>query len=76
MKNIEIFTSPTCMHCPPAKAYLESKGVDFVERNVSSDVEARKELMKRGIMGVPTIIIDNEAVVGFDKEKIDSLLAK
>ncbi len=38
-------------------------------------MEARKELMKRKIMSVPTIIIDDtEVIVGFDKEKIDASL--
>jgi hypothetical protein len=31
---------------------------------------------KSGQMGVPVIMIDDEAVVGFDKTKIDQLLAK
>ncbi len=38
-------------------------------------MEARKELMQRKIMSVPTIIIDDtEVIVGFDKEKIDAAL--
>jgi len=31
---------------------------------------------KTGQMGVPVIIIDNEAIVGFNQGKIDELLAK
>jgi len=31
---------------------------------------------KTGQMGVPVIIIDNEAIVGFNQSKIDELLAK
>ncbi len=30
--------------------------------------------MKNKIMGVPAIFIDDEIIVGFDKEKIDELL--
>ena len=38
-------------------------------------MEARKELIQRRIMSVPTIIIDDtEVIVGFEKEKIDSIL--
>ena len=38
-------------------------------------MEARKELIQRRIMSVPTVIIDDtEFIVGFDKEKIDSIL--
>lgn len=30
--------------------------------------------MKKGIMAVPVIVIEEETIVGFDKGKIDSLL--
>jgi len=48
--------------------------VEFVEKNVQSDVSARKELMSAGIMAVPVIKIGDEMIVGVDKAKIDSLL--
>jgi glutaredoxin 3 len=57
-----------------AKDYLAQKGVAFEEKNVQSDVSARKELMAAGIMAVPVIKIGDEMIVGVDKAKIDSLL--
>jgi glutaredoxin len=56
------------------KNHLREKGVDYVEKNVSTDNQARKELMSMGHMGVPVVLIDGEEVVGFDKDRIDSLL--
>ena len=57
-----------------AKDYLNEKGVSFTEKNVSSDVEARKELMAKGFMGVPVIYVDDEVIQGFDKARLDTLL--
>ncbi len=74
MKNVIVYTSSTCPYCTLAKNHLTEKGVSYEEKNVSSDKEARKELMAMGHMGVPVIVIDGAEVVGFDKEKIDSLL--
>jgi glutaredoxin len=37
-------------------------------------MEARKELMAKGYMGVPVLIIGDEEIVGFDKEKIDKAI--
>ncbi|WP_432667655.1 glutaredoxin family protein [Wukongibacter baidiensis] len=48
--------------------------MEFEERNVQTDPGARKELVKRRIMGVPAIFVDDEVVVGFDKNKLDELL--
>jgi glutaredoxin len=57
-----------------AKDYFESINVEFEEKNVSTDVEARKELMAKGFMGVPVIYIEDEVIQGFDQKKIDELL--
>ena len=73
-KKVVVYTSNTWPHCATAKDYLAQKGVEFVEKNVQSDVSARKELMSAGIMAVPVIKIGDEMIVGVDKAKIDSLL--
>ena len=74
MKEIKVYTSNTCPYCTLAKDYLNEKGVEYTERNVQTDAEARKELMEMGHMGVPVLIIGDEEVVGFDKDKIDELI--
>lgn len=74
MKNVVVYTSSTCPYCTLAKDYLNDKGVEYTEKNVSTDRTAREELMAKGHTGVPVIVIDNEEIVGFDKAKIDSLL--
>lgn len=73
-KNVVVFSSNSCGYCTMAKEYLTEKNVEFTERNVSSDVEARKELMAKGYMGVPVIYVDDEVIQGFDKAKLDTLL--
>lgn len=62
------------MFCNRAKEFLSSKGVEFEERDVSRDESALEELQKRGLMTTPVILVDGEAVVGFDREKLVSLL--
>lgn len=76
MANVTVYTSSTCPYCTSAKSYLEEKGIDFTEKNVQTDKEARKELMDMGHMGVPVIVIDGEEVVGFDKDKVEQILFK
>lgn len=76
MADVKIYTSNTCPYCISAKEYLKEKGVDYTEKNVQTDKDARKELMGMGHMGVPVLVIDGEEIVGFDKDKIDTLLDK
>ena len=75
MKNVTIYSTPTCHFCHMAKDFFKEKGVAYVEFNVASDLEKRKEMMeKSGQMGVPVIIVGDELIVGFNKPKIAQLL--
>lgn len=76
MSKVVIYSSDTCPHCVSAKEYLNEREVEFTEKNIQTDKEARKELMDMGHMGVPVLLIDGEEIVGFDKGKIDQLLDK
>jgi glutaredoxin-like YruB-family protein len=75
MPKVKIYTTPTCPFCLMTKEYLKEKGIEFEEIDVSKDENAAMEMIKKsGQMGVPVIEIDNEIVIGFDKEKIDQIL--
>jgi S1-C subfamily serine protease len=51
-------------------------GVSYTEIDVSRDTKAAREMVSlSGQMGVPVIIIDGNVVVGFDRERIKTLLA-
>ena len=74
MKKVIVYSSDTCTYCHMAKDYLNDLGVGYEEKNISTDMSARKELMRQGFMGVPIIQVDDEIVQGFDKRKLDELL--
>lgn len=75
MKNVTIYSTPTCHFCQMAKEFFKEKKVEYTDYDVSTDLEKRKEMIeKSGQMGVPVIYIDDEMTVGFDKDKISSML--
>ena len=77
MPKVKVYSTPTCPWCKKAKDFLKGKNIEFEDINVAENQEAAKEMVdKSGQMGVPVIEIDGEIVVGFDKEKLESLLAK
>jgi len=58
-----------------AKAYFEEKGVLYEEKDVASDLEARKEMVdKSGQLGVPVITIGENIIIGFDRHALEHLL--
>lgn len=74
MKNVTVYTSDTCGYCQMLKEYLKDRQVLYAEKNISTDMDARKELVSKGYMGVPVILVDNETIVGFDKARLDQIL--
>jgi len=75
MAKVTIYTTPTCVYCKAAKDFFAEKGVEYEGFDVSVDAEKRQEMIdKSGQMGVPVIFIDDEMIVGFDKEKVSKLL--
>ena len=75
MKNVTIYSTPTCHFCHMAKEFFTANSIVYTEYNVATDLEKRKEMVeKSGQMGVPVIIIDGELNVGFDKPKIAQML--
>jgi glutaredoxin 3 len=76
MKNVTIYSTPTCHFCHLAKDFFKEKNITYTEYDVASDLEKRKEMIeKSGQMGVPVIVIGDEITVGFDKPRIVGLLA-
>jgi len=50
--------------------------VKYTECDVSRDREAAEEMVRMtGQMGVPVIVINGEAIIGFDRARIQTLLA-
>ncbi len=75
MKNVTVYSTPTCHFCHMAKDFFKANGIPFVEYDVASDITKRKEMMeKSGQMGVPVIIIEDQLIVGFNKPEIAKLL--
>ena len=45
-----------------------------MDKNVREDEAALKELLALGYQSTPVTLIDGEAVVGFDQQKIEEML--
>jgi glutaredoxin-like YruB-family protein len=74
-KAITIYSTPTCHFCQLTKEFLKSHDIPFTDYDVASDLEKRQEMIeKSGQMGVPVIFIDDEMMIGFDRERLSKLL--
>jgi len=76
MAKVVIYSSDSCGYCRMAKDFLRQNGVDFLEKNISYDGQARQEMQDLGAAGVPVILVDGEVIIGFDKDRLQALLGK
>jgi glutaredoxin len=75
MTKVRVFSTPICPYCFALKRFLEEKGIEVEDIDVSSDLVAQKEMIdKTKQTTVPVTDIKGEFVVGFDRKKICELL--
>ena len=77
--RVLLFTQPGCLSCELMKVFLEAKEIAFEERDISSDLEARREMTEQHDSGeTPTLVIftgeNVEVIVGFDPVRLDRFL--
>ena len=71
-----LFTQTGCADSGKVRQWLAERGADFVERNVTGDLDAAKALMATGIFGTPLLVVGDETVLGFRPDKLAAALAK
>ena len=74
MKDVIMFTTQTWPYCTQAKEFLLQNKIHFQEKDINVDAQARGELQRRNISGVPSFLIGEDIIVGFDKAKILQLV--
>ncbi|MBC7836955.1 glutaredoxin family protein [Acetobacteraceae bacterium] len=74
-KHVTIYSTPTCHFCHMAKEFFNEKGVQYTNYDVAADPVKRQEMIQMtGQLGVPVIVIDGAAMVGFDRSRLSQKL--
>ena len=75
MKNVTIYSTPTCHYCVEAKKFMKAHDVAYTEHDVAADLEQRKIMVtKSGQLGVPVIDVDGQVMVGFEESRLAKVL--
>ena len=74
---VKVYSFESCPWCSKVKNYLKARGVEYEVRDIELSEEAAAECQRiSGDLTVPVTTIDGvHYVLGFDKKKIDELLA-
>ena len=75
IKNVVIYSTPTCVYCKLAKEFFQKNSVKYTEHNVAEDDAAREEMVNKSHqLGVPVIDIGGEIHVGFNRAELERAL--
>ncbi|MDD7362728.1 MAG: S-layer homology domain-containing protein [Peptoniphilus sp.] len=76
-KNVVIYTIDDCNYCDMAKVFMkDSLHTTYTEKNISNDPEAREEFRAKGFKKLPTIIIDDDVIVGYSPYQLLAAFSK
>jgi len=66
-----VWSKDQCAFCVQAKALLDSKGIEYEERNIMHGTWSREQLLEAvpGARTVPQIFLDDELIGGFTELK-------
>ncbi|MFK2824839.1 glutaredoxin family protein [Bacillus sp. B190/17] len=77
MKSIILYTQPDCPPCQIVKLFFNDRGINYEEKNILTDESARNDWKNVWhASSTPVVIVHNEAVTGFDLDKLTFLLEK
>lgn len=78
---VTIYGVEWCGPCHQAAAFLSSRGVPFVERNLESDPDAQEEMHTKlrsaglSVGSIPVLDVKGHILVGFSPQALDRALA-
>ena len=79
-KSVKMFTLSTCSHCKAAKKFLDECTVQYNATDVDQLTGEERRSVIEDLKGfnpkcsVPTIIIGDEVIIGFDEDAIKMAL--
>ena len=75
--DVTIYSTRSCPYCRAAMAHFDKIGLDYVNRDIEEDEEARAEYLEvtGGRRGVPVIVVGDAWMQGWSQPEFDRLLA-
>jgi glutaredoxin len=72
---VKIYTTETCPECKVVKSYLSAMNVLFEEVVVNTPELIDEVVNLTGQRRIPVIRTDSNVIVGFDRERIKTLIS-
>jgi glutaredoxin len=72
--EVVMYATSWCPYCAKARSFFQRHGIRYVEHDVERDRDAWREQRRLGGRGVPTIVVGDEVIHGYDEGRLGQLL--
>jgi glutaredoxin len=73
--KVIFFATDWCPYCKQARAYMQRKNVDYIEKDIEKDPAHRAEYDRHGGKGVPLFVMGDKTQFGFTPRAFDEMYA-
>ncbi|XXM73344.1 glutaredoxin family protein [Lysinibacillus sphaericus] len=75
MKKVIVYSQPECPPCEVVKLFMKEYGIEYAEKNIKEDTEAREYLINQlQSYSTPTITVGDTVISGFNLEALKAAL--
>ena len=74
--RVVLYRTAWCGYCKQAAAYMNQRGVSFIERDIERDTGARRDYNQYRVSGVPLIVMGSQTLRGFNAQRFDQMYAQ
>jgi glutaredoxin 3 len=74
--EVTLFTHAGCPDSPWVREWLERHGIRFTERSLDDDPGAVEELSQTGLFVTPLLLVGDQRVVGFRRDRLEEIFNK
>jgi glutaredoxin-like protein NrdH len=75
LRQVTLYTQPDCPPCEVVKLFLKEYNIDYLEKNIKEDNEAKDHLINQlKSYSTPTITVDETTISGFNLESLKAAL--
>jgi glutaredoxin len=75
LHDVTVYTAPWCGWCRKTLAFLDERGVDYVNKDIEADGDWAAELQeKTGGRSIPVVEIDGSMIRGYNPSEMAALL--
>jgi glutaredoxin len=71
-----VYTLPNCEFCDRTKAFLARRQVPFLEKNLTVDRAAVRELEQLDVQAIPVTVYGGEVIVGYNLQRLMGLFGR